>query len=106
MAGFAILVVGLQTLLTDVTQGSTLAVAASTLVAFASFQPLRRRVQTLVDRRFDRAHYDATRTAAGFAEQVRDEVDLERLVDAFVANAGQAVRPERSPCGCRRGPSR
>ncbi len=77
------------------TQGSTLAVAASTLVAFASFQPLRRRVQALVDRRFDRAHYDATRTAAGFAELVRDEVDLERLVDAFVASAGQAVRPER-----------
>jgi hypothetical protein len=90
----AVCVVGLQAVLADVTEGGTVAVAASTLAAFALFQPLRRRVQTSVDRRFDRARYDAAKTAAVFAEQVRDEVDLERLLDAFVASAGEAVRPE------------
>ena len=53
-----------------VIQGETLAVAASTLVAFALFQPVRRRVQTAVDHRFDRARYDGERTAAAFAERL------------------------------------
>lgn len=96
LAVFGLIMVGLQALLTDLTQGATLAVAASTLVAFALFQPLRRRVQRAVDRRFDRTRYDAARTVAAFAEMVRDEVVLERLIDTFVASAGHAVRPERA----------
>ena len=51
---------------------------ASTLVAFALFQPVRRRVQTAVDHQFDRARYDGERTAASFAERRRDQVDSRR----------------------------
>jgi hypothetical protein len=90
---FAATVVGLQALLSRFTQGETLAVAASTLVAFALFQPLRRRVQSWVDHRFDRARYDADRTVDTFAEQLRNEVDLSRLRVALVDTVEDALRP-------------
>jgi hypothetical protein len=90
---FGVLVVGLQAILDGWTQGGTLAVAASTLVAFALFQPLRRRVQRAVDRRFDRARYDGDRTAAAFAERLRDEVDLTTLAGALAQTAIAALRP-------------
>jgi hypothetical protein len=93
VAVFAVAVIGLQTALSTVTQGQTLAVAASTLVAFALFQPLRRRIQRAVDRRFDRGRYDAQRTADGFAERVRNEVDLPRITDALLATSTVTVRP-------------
>jgi len=91
---FGLGLVALQALLVGVTEGETVAVAASTLATFALFQPLRRRVQSAVDHRFDQARYDAALTAAAFAEQVRDEVHLERLIDVFVTSADRAVRPE------------
>ena len=67
--------------------------AASTLVAFALFQPLRRRVQRAVDRRFDRARYDGERTAAAFAERLRDQVDLAGLESDITGTVGAALRP-------------
>lgn len=90
---FAALVVGLQAVLHDVTQGQTLAVAASTLVAFALFQPVRRRVQRAVDRRFDRARYDSELTAAAFAERLRTEVDLEAVAGDLTGSVERALRP-------------
>jgi hypothetical protein len=93
VAVFALGVIGLQTVLAGFTQGETLAVAASTLIAFALFQPVRRRVQRAVDRRFDRARYDGERTAAAFAERLRDQVDLATLRQTLVATTDEAVRP-------------
>ena len=90
---FAALVVGLQAVLHDFTQGQTLAVAASTLVAFALFQPVRQRVQHAVDRRFDRARYDSELTAAAFAERLRTEVDLEAVAGDLTGSVERALRP-------------
>ncbi len=98
VAVFAGAVIGLQALLAGITQGETLAVAASTLAAFALFQPLRRRIQAAVDRRFDRARYDGQRTVDAFAEELRDKVefaeidhDLHRVIQATVRPAHVGV---------------
>jgi hypothetical protein len=93
VAVFAGVVVGLQALLGDLTQGDTIAVAASTLAALTLFQPVRARVQRAVDHRFDRARYDAARTADTFAEHVRDEVNLDRLITALRTSIEDTVRP-------------
>ena len=69
------------------------AVAASTLAAAAAFQPLRRRFQRAVDRRFDRAAYDGRRTAEAFAQRLRDEVDVATISSDLVATVDQAVAP-------------
>jgi hypothetical protein len=92
-AVFAATVVGLQAILADVNQGQTLAVAASTLVAFVLFQPVRRRVQSIVDRRFNRARYDAEGTAAAFAERQRDQVDIAGLKVDLTGTIDSALHP-------------
>jgi hypothetical protein len=86
-------VVALQAALIGLTQGDTLAVAASTLVVASLFQPLRRRVQGVVDRRFDRATYDAQRTVATFAERLRDEVALDAVVADLEQTVADSIRP-------------
>ncbi len=93
---FVTLVVTLQAILAPLTRESTLAVAASTLIAFALFQPVRGRVQRSVDRRFDRARYDGRGTADAFAEQLRSEMDLTTIRRSLTATATAAVRPTGS----------
>jgi hypothetical protein len=83
----------LQALLGGVTQGETLAVAASTLLAAALFQPLRVRLQHAMDRRFDRGRYDAERTAAAFADRLRHQIDLAEIEDEVRSTIGDALRP-------------
>jgi hypothetical protein len=92
-AVFAGTVVGLQSVLGNVTQGETVAVAASTLVAFVLFQPVRRRVQSVVDHRFNRARYDAEQTAAALAERQRDQVNIAGLKVDITGTIDSALHP-------------
>ena len=72
---------------------SPVAVAASTLAAAALFSPLRRRVQRAVDRRFNRARYDADQTVAAFAARLKDAVDLDAVRDDLASVVHQALEP-------------
>lgn len=72
---------------------SSVGVAASTLIAAALFQPLRRRVQRAVDRRFNRERYDAGRTVDAFAGRLRDEVDPDLVRHDLLTVAAAAVQP-------------
>ena len=85
---------GLVLLTTQVFRVHTpVAVAASTLVAAALFSPLRRRVQQVVDRRFNRVRYDADQTVAAFAARLRDAVDLDTARADLLAAVNSAVEP-------------
>jgi hypothetical protein len=90
---FVLLVLGLQAVVEPLTGGNTLAIAGSTLVVAALFQPLRSRVQRAVDRRFDRSRYDGERLLAAFGERLRDEVDLDTISADVLATVDAAVRP-------------
>jgi hypothetical protein len=86
----------LQELLRPLAPDSGLAVAASTLAVVALFQPLRRRIQAVVDRRFYRSRYDAEQIVHAFAGTLRDKVDLSALTDELVNVVDQSVRPARA----------
>jgi hypothetical protein len=86
-------IVALQPILRPFTSGSELATAASTLVSFALFQPVRRRLQSAVDRRFDRSRYDAARTLDAFTVRLRDEVDLDAVRADLISVIYKTVRP-------------
>jgi hypothetical protein len=92
-ATFYLGIVALQGLLRPITLGSELPVAASTLVSFALFQPIRRRVQGAVDQRFDRSRYDAARTVDAFADRLRDEVDLDALRAELLGIVSRTMSP-------------
>jgi hypothetical protein len=91
--GYAAVVLGLGRLLP---QDSSLAVAAATLTVAAAFQPLRGRVQGLVDRRFNRRRYDAARTIQAFSARLRDQVDLDTLTAELLAVTDQTMQPTRA----------
>lgn len=82
-----------QAVLAPLTGGSTVGVAASTLIVAALFQPLRRRVQRVVDRRFNRARYDAERTLAAFAGRLREQVDLTALRADLLTTVARTLDP-------------
>lgn len=93
VATYAVVILTLQGPLASFTGGDTIAVALSTLVVAGAFQPVRRRVQSLVDRRFDRARFDAERTSAAFAERLRAEVDIESVSAELRRTVGTSLRP-------------
>ena len=105
-AVFVAIVVGVQALLVGVTRADGLPIAVSTLAVFALFQPLRRRIQRIVDRRFNRSRVDAERTVSAFGVRLRDQLDLPTLSADLEAAASVAVEPTRAAVWLTTGPRR
>jgi membrane protein implicated in regulation of membrane protease activity len=93
LALFGAAVLLLSSALSSVAGGQSIAVAGSTLIAYAAFQPVLGRVRRAVDRRFDRARYDGERTATVFAARVRDETDVEAVMRDLAATTRSVVAP-------------
>jgi len=88
------LVIGLQALLRGIiSQDNSVAIIVSTLAIAALFQPLRRLIQSVIDRRFYRRKYDAARTLAAFSATLRNEVDLNQLREELVAIVQETMQP-------------
>jgi hypothetical protein len=91
--GYGALALGLGQLLG---KKSSLAVAIATLAVAAAFQPVRRRVQRAMDRRFDRRRYDASRTIAAFSARLRQQTDLDTLAEELLAVVEDTMQPTRA----------
>ena len=98
-------VFGLGQLLNPVTGESALAVAASTLVVAALFQPARGRIQQAVDRRFNRRRYNTAKTIQAFSTHLREQVDLDTLSAELLAVVDQTMEPTRVSVWLRPSPS-
>ena len=91
--GYASVVLGLGQLLG---QDSSFAVAEATLVVAALFQPARRRIQAVVDRRFNRRRYDTARTIQAFSARLREQVDLDTLSVDLLAVVDHTMQPTQA----------
>jgi hypothetical protein len=92
-----------QGLLRGLTGGSDIVVAGSTLLVVALFQPIRTRVQDVVDRRFYRARYDATRTIDEFSVRLRSDVDLDSVRSDLIGVIHDTVHPTHASVWVRGG---
>jgi hypothetical protein len=92
---YAGLVIGLQVLLHGllIQQTNGIALVVSTLAIYFLFQPLRRRIQRIIDRRFYRSKYDAAKTVAAFSATLRHEVDLDQLREQLLAVVQETMQP-------------
>jgi hypothetical protein len=100
--GYGLVVLGLGQLLG---RDSPLVVAAATLAVAAVFQPARRRVQAVVDRRFNRRRHDAARIIDGFSDRLRQQVDLDTLTAELLGVVDQTMQPTQAWLWLRQGPS-
>ena len=93
---------GLQELLRPLSGGSDLAIVMTTLIVAALFLPARRKLQDVVDRRFNRRDYDAARTVDAFSARLREQIELDTLRYELLAVIDETMAPDRASLWLRR----